>query len=155
MSKLSSRITAVARETTDAIIALVEAAWPRSMTSREIERLTLDGYPAGRHCDVYFLLSFDTADWESALDDLHAEGFMVRDTSASVGAFVTVKTRIRLNAFALSLAGARLDRVAARHAGIATLIGPALAGRGPANDPATSAAGVEDTSATARYSGAA
>lgn len=154
MSKLTSRITTVARETTDALVALVEAAWPRSMTSREIERLTLDGYPAGRHCDIYFLLSFDTADWESALDDLHAEGFMVRDTSATVGTFVTVKIRIRLNAFELSLAAARLDRVAARHAGIATLIGPALAARASAADSTGSAVPVEQTGAT-HFSGAA
>lgn len=132
MSKLTTRIAAAAAETTDAVVALVEAAWPRSMTSREIERLTLDGYPKGDRCDVYFLVSFDAPDWERALDALQAAGFVVRDANVGVGAFVTVRTRVRLRAFELSLAGARLDRVVARYGAFATLIGPAIACRSAA-----------------------
>ena len=33
MSKLTTRIAAAAAETTDAVVALVEAAWPRSMST--------------------------------------------------------------------------------------------------------------------------
>ena len=129
MSKLTTRIAAAAAETTDAVVALVEAAWPRSMTSREIERLTLDGYPKGDSCDVFFLVSFEAPDWECALDALHAAGFVVRDANVGLGAFVTVRTRVRLRAFDLSLAGARLERIVAPHGAFATLIGPALACR--------------------------
>ena len=129
MSKLTNRIGAVAREATDAVVALIEAAWPRSMPSREIGRLTHDGYPAGAACDVFFLLSFDGGSWESALDELNAAGFMVRDGAGNGGAFVTVKTRIRLRSFELSLAGARLERIVTPHGGFSTLIGPAVAAR--------------------------
>ena len=152
MSKLTTRIAAAAAETTDAVVALVAAAWPRSMTSREIERLTLDGYPTGDSCDVYFLLSFDAPDWERALDALQSAGFVVRDASVGLGAFVTVRTRVRLRAFELSLAGARLDRVVAPFGAFATLIGPALACRSAAKAARNPRL---DESMETRFSGAA
>lgn len=128
MSTLGTRLAALAADTTDTIIALAEAAWPRSMSSREIDRLARDGYEPGSVCDVYFLLSFDMPDWDRALGELQRAGFSVRE-GGSLGPFVTVHTPVRLRAFELSLVSARLERVVAPFGGFATVIGPAVSAR--------------------------
>ena len=128
MATLGTRLAAIAADTTDTIIALVEAAWPRSMTSREVDRLAQDGYRAGSVCELYYLLSFDMPDWEPVLGELQRAGFTVRE-GGSLGPFVTVKTPVRLRAFELSLASARLDRIVAPYGGFATVIGPAVSSR--------------------------
>ena len=128
MSTLSTRLATLAAGTVDTITALVEAAWPRSITSREIERLAQDGYPRGSVCDVYFLVSFDAPECEGALGALQRAGFTIRD-GGPLGAFLTVKAPVRLRAFDLFLASARLDRLLAPYGGFGTVIGPALTAR--------------------------
>ncbi|NUO63306.1 MAG: hypothetical protein HOQ11_15385 [Gemmatimonadaceae bacterium] len=126
MPTLASRIAALAANTTDTIVALAEAAWPRSMSSREIDRLASDGYEAGSVHEMYFLLSFERPGWERMLGELQRAGFVVRD-GGPLGPFVTVRTAVRLRAFELSLVGNRLDRMLAKYDGFSTLIGPAAA----------------------------
>lgn len=126
MPTLSNRLAALAADTTDTVVALVEAAWPRSILSREIDRLASEGYEPGSVHEVYFLLSFDTPGWEHLLGQLQHEGFSIRE-GGPLGPFVTVKTAVRLRAFELSLVGSRLDRVVAKYGGFSTLIGPAAA----------------------------
>ncbi|HEX8849777.1 MAG TPA: hypothetical protein VF761_09630 [Gemmatimonadaceae bacterium] len=124
MPTLSARIAALAADTTDTVVALVEAAWPRSLSSREIDRLASEGYETGSVHEMYFLLSFETPGWEHLLGPLQRAGFVVGD-GGPLGPFLTVKAPVRLRAFELSLASARLDRMVARYGGFSTLIGPA------------------------------
>ena len=127
MPTLASRIAALAADTTDTIIALAEAAWPRSMSSREIERLAGDGYEAGSVHEMYFLLSFERPELDALRERLQRAGFTIPD-GGGLESFITVRTPVRLRAFELSLVNARLDRLVAPWDGFATLIGPAAPG---------------------------
>lgn len=110
----------------DSIAATVASLWPWSAASIEARRIAADGYAAGQLADVYYLVSFDDAAPEAALVAIRAAGFAVREPGPSSG-FVTVKVRIRIAAYDLIIAGARLDRIAEQHGAFATLIGAARA----------------------------
>ena len=108
----------------DGITAAVAALWPWSTSAVEARRLALDGYATGALADIYYLVSFDDAVPDTALAAIRGAGFTVRDAAPKSG-FVTVRVQIRLGAFALTVAGARLDRIVEQFGGFATLIGAA------------------------------
>jgi hypothetical protein len=133
MSSFARGMTLVA----DSISASIASLWPWSMASVEARRLARDGYALGTPADIFYLVSFDDAAPDAALAALRSGGFLVRDP-APQGGFVTVRARIRLGAFALTIAGTRLDRIVEQFDGFATLIG---AGTLPVTEGARSAAG--------------
>ena len=106
----------------DSISAGIASLWPWSTASVEARRLAHEGYAPGTPADIYYLVSFDDVAPDAALPALRSAGFLVRDSAAQSG-FLTVRARIRLSAFALTIAGARLDRIVEQHDGFATLIG--------------------------------
>ena len=115
---------------TDHITATVASLWPRSTAALEARRLVVDGHAGGQACDLYFLVSFEGALPDGALATIRAAQFAVREQDGAASGFVTVRTQVRLAAYDLSLAAARLDRIAAGFDGFATLIGAAR----PANE---------------------
>ena len=108
----------------DSVVATVASLWPRSAAAIEARRLIADGYPRGEPADVYFLVSFDGAVPDDALAAIRIAGFSIRE-SGQGDDFATIRTRIRLGAFALTMTGKRLDRIVESHGGFATLIGAA------------------------------
>jgi hypothetical protein len=133
MPSTTPSIAGVLSELADGIAATVASLWPRSVASLEANRLVGDGYPAGEVCDVHFLVSFDDTMPDDALVAIRAGGFAIRDQGDPVRGFITVRRRVRLGAYQLSLAGSRLDRIAARFGGFATVI----CATPPANEDAT------------------
>jgi hypothetical protein len=119
----------------DSIVAAVASLWPRSAASLEARRLAADGYPAGKPADVYFLVSFDGAVPDDALAAIRAAGFAVREPPGA-GGFATIKTRLTLGAYELTMTAARLERIVARFGGFATLIGAARPAAEEAGRPA-------------------
>jgi hypothetical protein len=107
---------------TDSIAASLASLWPWSTASVEARRLAHDGHALGTPTDIYYLLSFDDVAPDAALAALRRAGFLVRDPTPQSG-FVTVRARIRLGAFALTITGTRLDRIVEQFDGFATLIG--------------------------------
>lgn len=120
----------------DSVNAALSVVRPWSTSSVEARRLALDGYPKGSLADIYYLVSFDETPPDAALAALRGAGFSVRDPASHSG-FLTVKTRIRMGAFDLTLASARLDRIVDEFSGFATLIG---AGRATSDEPARAVA---------------
>lgn len=116
----------------DSIVAALASLWPRSAASIEARRLVADGHPAGELADVYYLVSFDESAPEAALAAIRAAGFSVREPGPSSG-FVTVRARMRLRAYDLTMVGAQLDHTVEEFGGFATLIGAAR----PASEPAS------------------
>ena len=108
----------------DRIVAAFASSWPRSAAALEARRLVADGYPAGKPCDVYFLVSFDDAVPDDALAAIRAAGFSVREPLGASG-FATIRARLTLGAYDLTMTGTRLERIAARFGGFSTLIGAA------------------------------
>ena len=123
MSRKKGSFAHVVATLADSVIATAASLWPRSTASLETNRLIADGYPAKEVCDVYFLVSFDGAVPDGALVDIRSAGFVVREESGSPGGFVTVRARVRLAAYELSMAAARLDRIAESFDGFSTVIG--------------------------------
>ena len=108
----------------DSVAAALAALWPWSTSSVEARRLALNGYETGAVADIYYLVSFDDPIPGGALAAIRGAGFTVRDPASQTG-FLTVRVQIRLGAFALTIAGARLDRIVEQFGGFATLIGAA------------------------------
>ena len=108
----------------DSVAAVLAALWPWSTSSVEARRLALEGYATGAVADIYYLVSFEEAIPDVALAAIRGAGFTVRDPAPKSG-FLTVRAQIRLGAFALTIAGARLGRVVEQFGGFATLIGAA------------------------------
>ena len=108
----------------DSVAATAASLWPWSAASIEARRIAADGYAAGEPADVYYLVSFEDAAPETALAAIRAAGFAVREPGALSG-FVTVKVRIHIGAYDLTIAGARLDHIAEQFGAFATLIGAA------------------------------
>ena len=125
MLSRKSSFARVIDQLADSAVAAVASLWPRSTASLEANRLIADGYPAGKPADVYYLVSFDEAMPDDAFTALRAAGFAVRETTGPLRGFVTVRARLRLAAYDLSLGGARLDRVVEQFGGFATVIGAA------------------------------
>lgn len=123
-----NRVTELFARAIDTTTAAISAVWPRSMSAREIARLSLDGHPGGSSCEIAWSLYLpDATTRDQALREARARGFSVLGTSDGPDGFVTVKTPVRLAPFAMSLAGARANRLARRHGGFAELIGPVSA----------------------------
>ena len=108
----------------DSVAATAASLWPWSSAAVEARRIVADGYPAGEVADVYYLVSFDGAASDEALAAIRFAGFAVREPAAQSG-FVTVKARIHIGAYDLTIAGARLDHLADEFGAFATLIGAA------------------------------
>ena len=108
----------------DSIAATAASLWPWSAASVEARRIAADGYTAGELADVYYLVSLEDAAPEAALAAIRAAGFSVREPGPLSG-FVTVKVRIHVGAYDLTIAGARLDHIAEQFGAFATLIGAA------------------------------
>ena len=108
----------------DSIAAAVASIWPWSTASVEARRMRLDGHAGGAITDIYFLLSLDDAAPDAALAAIRGAGFTVRDPARQSG-FVTVRARLRLGAYDLTVASVRLERAAAAFGGFSTLIGAA------------------------------
>ena len=125
MSSKHSNFARVMEMFSDRIVATFSSLWPRSTASIEASRLVNDGYPAGQACDVHFLISFDQAMPDAASTAIRAGGFSVREQNGSSSGFVTARATVRLTAWDLSIAGARLDRIVEDFDGFATVIGAA------------------------------
>ena len=108
----------------DSVAATAASLWPWSGASIEARRIAADGYPAGKPADVYYLVSFDDAAPEDALAAIRAAGFAVREPGPLSG-FVTVKVRVHVGAYDLTIAGARLEHIAEEFGAFSTLIGAA------------------------------
>src|SRR5512145_1914615 len=99
MGHLLDRAPALAADMVDAATAALSAAWPRSLASREVDRLAGDGYAVGERCDVDFSLAFDAPEVaDMALAAVHLEGFTVLDRTQVTRGFATVRTSVRLRA---------------------------------------------------------
>ena len=120
----------------DSLAAAAASLWPWSTASVEARRLRLDGHASGAATDIYFLVSFDDAAPDAALAALRGAGFTVRDSARQSG-FVTVRARLRLGAYDLTMASARLERTVEAFGGFSTLIGAA---RMSSEEPARAAA---------------
>lgn len=125
MSRKNTSVVNTLATLADSIGATAASLWPRSIASLEANRLVADGYRAKEECDVYFLVSFDDTVPDDAVAAMRAAGFAVRELANPPGGFITVRARVRLGAYELSMAGARLDRVVATFDGFATVIGAA------------------------------
>jgi hypothetical protein len=145
MSRKNSSFARVMATLADSIAATAASLWPRSTASIEAHRLIADGYPAKQVCDVYFLVSFDGSVPDGVLATMRSAGFAVREQGGSPGGFVTVRARVRLGAYSLSMAAARLDRIAESFDGFSTVIGAAR----PTNDDAARAVRVPSRSVAA------
>ena len=108
----------------DSIAATASSLWPWSAASVEARRIAADGHAAGELADIYYLVSFDDGASESALAAIRAAGFTVREPGPLSG-FLTVKARIHIAPYDLTIAGARLDHIAEQFGAFATLIGAA------------------------------
>ena len=137
MYSTSSTLARVIGLLSDSAAATLAALWPRSTASIEANRLVNDGYRAGELCDVHFLVAFDGTIPDSAFIAIRTGGFAVREQNGSLGGFVTVRARVRLRAYDLSITGARLDRIAEAHEAFATMIGAARPTGGDAPRPAS------------------
>ena len=116
----------------DSLAAAIASLWPWSTAAVEARRLRLDGHAAGAITDIYYLLSFDEPVSDAALAAIRRTGFTLREPASQSG-FVTVRGRIRLGAYDLTIAGTRLDRAVEAFGGFATLIGAAQL---PSEEPA-------------------
>lgn len=129
MDPLKNRVGAVVADVADRGAALLSAVWPRSMAKWEVERLERDGYRVGELCDVDFSLAFDGGAYDRGVADValpavKRAGFSVGDRARAERGFVTVRRRVRLRAYDLSRAAARLNRLVAPYGGSAAVIGP-------------------------------
>jgi len=111
----------------DSIAATAASLWPWSAASIEARRIAADGYRAGELADVYYLVSIDGGAPDDALAAIRAAGFAVREPGPLRG-FVTVKARIHIGAYDLTIAGARLEHIAEEFGAFSTLIGAARTG---------------------------
>src|SRR5690242_1440137 len=91
----------------DTVAAAAASLWPWSTAAVEARRLARDGHATGTITDIYFLVSFEGAAPDAALAAVRAAGFIVRDPAPQSG-FVTVRARIRLGAYDLTIVGQRL-----------------------------------------------
>ena len=136
-----SRVGAVnaAAMAVDCIASAAAAAWPRSVTNGEVERLVDEGHELGKTCDFAFVLAIDPDAAEAILRDVRAAGFTIDDDDRRGRGYATVRSTLPLRAFHLSWTLARLNRVAKRHGGFAEMLGPAPATvtLGRLRDPAT------------------
>jgi hypothetical protein len=133
MSSRNSSFANLMTTLTDSVVAIAASLWPRSTASLEANRLIADGYPAKQICDVYFLVSFDGTVPDGALAAIRGAGYAIPEQGGSSSGFFTVRARVRLGAYDLSMAGARLDRIAEAFDGFSTVIGAAR----PASEDAT------------------
>lgn len=122
----------------DCIVSAAAAAWPRSVTNGEVERLVGEGHEAGEVCDFAFVLALDPDDTDATLRDVRAAGFAIDEDGRRGQGYATVRSTVPLRAFHLALALARLNRVARRHGGFAEMLGPmpATVSLGVLRDPA-------------------
>ena len=147
MRNVLERAAAFAAYVTDMATATLAAAWPRSLAAREIDRLLGEGYAVGSGCEMAFSLSFADAASAASAAAARRAGFATGHPSDGTGGLVTAYAVMPLRAYHLSLALSRLDRVAARYDGYATVIGPVqpTAGHVPRHERATAA--VDDAAA--------
>ena len=125
MMSALDRAAALAANVTDSATAAVSAVWPRSAAAQEITRLAENGYTIGSLGEVAFSLSFpEQSNATLALGDLRRAGYAIGENARG---FVTVRAEMPLRAYHLALTVAQLDRVAGRHGGFATVIGPVAA----------------------------
>jgi len=122
MMSVLDRAAALAAYVSDTATAAASAAWPRSAAAQEIARLAENGYTVGSTCEVAFSLSFpEPSAASAAVGDIRGAGFTVGENARG---FVTVRSALPLRAWHLARATAQLGRVATRHGGFATIIGP-------------------------------
>ena len=116
------RAAVLAAHVSDTATAAMAAAWPRSAAAQEIARLAENGYTIGSHCEVAFSLSFpEPAAATAAVADVRKAGFVIGENARG---FVTARSALPLRRYDLARATAQLARVARRHGGFATVIGP-------------------------------
>ncbi len=124
MHKLKERAAALAADAADIGLAALSAAWPRSMASREVERLAEHGYIVGAEYEMDFSLSFDEMGAETALTALREAGFTVTERTRSTLCYATARRRMPLRAYDLERATNTLQRIVAPYFGYAAAIGP-------------------------------
>lgn len=132
-SDAAARVADLARGT-------ISAVWPRGTAGFEMSRLLDEGYTSGERCDVAFSVSFDDPATAAAAAQAVREarvpgavGYVV-DTTQLARGFITVQERLRLRAFDLACATARLERIVGRYEGFVALIGPMHAAPRAASD---------------------
>ena len=122
----------------DCIFSAAAAAWPRSVTNGEVERLVGEGHAAGKPCDFAFVLALEPDRADATLRDVRAAGFTIDEDGRRGQGYATVRSTVPLRAFHLSMTLARLNRAARRHGGFAEMLGPmpATVSLGRLRDPA-------------------
>jgi hypothetical protein len=109
----------------DTVFALTAAVWPRSAAALDVKRLVDDGYTVGATYETAFSLDFEeTGDGLAAVSQLGASRVIVGDRRDAAAEFITVCVPVVLTPYAVSLAAARVNRIAREHGGFATMIGP-------------------------------
>lgn len=122
MTSVLDRAAELAAYVSDTATAAVSAAWPRSAAAQEISRLAENGYTIGSWSEVAFSLSFpEPSAATAAIGDIRGGGYTIGENARG---FVTVRSSMPLRAWHLARATAQLGRVAGRHGGFATIIGP-------------------------------
>ena len=124
MKTIKERAGTLVAEIADIGLAALSAAWPRSASSLEVERLSTHGYIVGATYDMDFSVTFDEAGAEAALASLRAEGFAITERTPSTLCYVTARRRMPLRAYDLQRATSALQRIVAPYYGFAAPIGP-------------------------------
>lgn len=124
METLKERAVSLAADVADIGTAALSALWPRSMASREMERLAEQGYIIGAEYEVDFILSFDETTADEALAAVRNAGFVVTERTRSTFCYATARRRIPLRAYHLDRATSLLQRVVAPYYGYASPLGP-------------------------------
>lgn len=124
MGRSTERVSALAWRAREAGAALLSALRTLGDARREVERLADEGYAAGTECDVEFVVAFDAETAERAIPAVRLAGFDVGDSTHSARGFVTVRRRVRLDAFEIARAMTQLTRAVARYGGFAEIVGP-------------------------------
>lgn len=133
MRPILDHAPALATDVIDIANAVLSAAWPRSLATREMERLVADGYTHGAVVNVDFAVAVESGDRaELALSAAALAGFHPLERIPDAHGFVTVRAPVRLRAYDLVRAASRLNRAVYRYGAFAEVIGPAEpAGSGP------------------------
>lgn len=125
MRPILDHAPALATDVIDFANAVLSAAWPRSLASREMERLVDDGYVVGAVYQVDFALAVEPGDRaELALSAAALEGFHALERTPDAHGFITVRAPVRLRAYDLVRAASRLNRAVERYGAYAEVIGP-------------------------------
>ena len=151
MEKLVERAVTLAADVAEIGGAALSAIWPRSIASREVERLAQHGYVVGATYEMDFTLSFDVSGVDEVLAAVREAGFTVADPARSTFCYATARRHVPLRAYHIDRATSVLQRIVAPYGGYAAPIGPVARVYVPARAAEREAARAEAREAKSRH----